>query len=50
MYFAPPPKNFGKNVEGLFTKMAKRFWGRVKRIFGVVNATGRTEDINREIK
>ena len=50
MYFAPPPKNFGKNIEGLFSKMAKGFWVRVKRIFGVVSATGKVEDIDRELK
>ncbi len=49
MYLAPPPKNFGKNVEGVFSKLWKGFWGRVKRIFSVTNAVGRSNDnINKE--
>ena len=40
MFFAPPPKDFGKNVDGVLSKLVKLFWGRLKRIFGVVGATG----------
>ena len=44
MYFAPPPKTFGKNVDGVFSKLWKGFWGRVKRIFNVTTAVGRSND------
>lgn len=44
MYFAPPPKNFGKNVEGVFSKLWKGFWGRVKRILNVTSAVGRSDN------
>ena len=49
MYFAPPPKNFCKNVEGVFSKLWKGFWGRVKRIFNVTTAVGRSNDNINEI-
>ena len=44
MFIAPPPKNFGKNVDGLFPKLWKMFWGRVKRIFSVTSAAGRSSN------
>ena len=44
MYFAPPPKNFGKNVDGVLSKLWRMFWGRVKRIVGATNAVGRSSD------
>ena len=44
MYFAPQPKNFGKNGDGVCSKLWKGFWGRVKRIFNVTTAVGRSND------